>query len=74
MIKEAKKELKNFSKEVVKNNTFKILEDIILILILMKFLIRILKEVNQNQILFSKIQKYLKLKLIHYHLFIEEKK
>ena len=33
MIKEAKKELKNFSKEVVKNNTFKILEDIILILI-----------------------------------------
>ena len=62
MIKEAKKELKNFSKEVVKNNTFKILEDIILILILMKFLIRILKEVNQNQILFSKIQKYLKLK------------
>ena len=62
MIKEAKKELKNFSKEVVKNNTFKILEDIILILILMKFLIRILKEVNLNQILFSKIQKYLKLK------------
>ena len=62
MIKEAKKELKNFSKEVVKNKTFKILEDIILILILMKFLIRIFKEVNLNQILFSKIQKYLKLK------------
>ena len=62
MIKEAKKELKNFSKEVVKNNTFKILEEIILILILMKFLIRIFKEVNLNQILFSKIQKYLKLK------------
>jgi hypothetical protein len=62
MIKEAKKELKNFSKEVVKNKTFKILEDIISILILMKFLIRILKEVNLNQILFSKIQKYLKLK------------
>jgi len=62
MIKEAKKELKNFSKEVVKNKTFKILEDIISILILMKFLIRILKEVNLNQILFSKIQKYLKLR------------
>jgi hypothetical protein len=62
MIKEAKKGLKNFSKEVVKSRTFKILEDIISILILMKFLIRILKEVNLNQILFSKIQKYLKLR------------